>query len=176
MDFVDPALMTPALNPSFEWDCWRSGDKIVCQGEQSAEHDAIEAIPCPDGGWIYLTGTERQTLRRVSDQDGLALWTVGTFRADGHVSRSAAFDGIVGHARSVWNDRYDYVVPGDITSRIHTRSGFDPVVTIPGQGVVMLDVGVWSVDIEGNLLFAHGQHPALEDIEAAFATVCEALA
>jgi hypothetical protein len=39
----------------------------------------------------------------------------------------------------------------------------------------MHDVGVKSFDIEGNVLFAHGQHEVLDDFDAAFAKVCEAL-
>ena len=175
-DVVDPSLMTPALNPSFDWECWRAGDRIVCDGERTTEYTAVEAIPCPDGGWIYATGSAHDTLRRVGDENGLALSTLGTTRIDDRLSRSPSFDGIVGHARGVWTDSYDYVLPGDLSSRILTRRGFDVVLTIPGQGLVMLDAGTWAVDFDGNLLFAHGPHPVLEDIEGAFARACDALA
>jgi hypothetical protein len=175
-DTVDPSLMSPPLNPTFEWECWRTGDMIVCDGERSTEYTAVEAIPCPDGDWIYATGSAHDTLRRVSDENGLALATLGTTRIDDLVSRSAAFDGIVGHARGVWNDSYDYVVPGDLSSRIRKRNGFDVVFTVPGQGAVIHDAGTWTVDVDGNVLAAHGQHPVLEDIEGAFALACDALA
>jgi hypothetical protein len=64
---VDPALMTPPLNPSFTWECWRNATGIVCNGERTLTYTAVEAIPCPDGGWIYATGTDRRTLRRIGD-------------------------------------------------------------------------------------------------------------
>lgn len=175
-DVVDPSLMTPALNPSFDWECWRAGDTIVCDGERTTEYTAAQAIPCPDGGWIYATGSAQDTLRRVGDENGLALWTLGTTRIDDLLSRSPSFDGIVGHARGVWSDSYDYAVPGDLSSRTMTRRGFDVVLTIPGQGLVMLDAGIFAVDFDGNLLFAHGPHRVLEDVEGAFATACAALA
>jgi hypothetical protein len=39
----------------------------------------------------------------------------------------------------------------------------------------MHDVGVKSFDIEDNVLFAHGPHEVLDDFEAAFDDVCDAL-
>jgi hypothetical protein len=173
---VDPSSMTPALNPSFDWECWRAGDTIVCDGERTTEYTAAEAIPCPDGGWIYATGSAQDTLRRVGDENGLALWTLGTTGIDDVLSRSPAFDGIVGRARGVWSDYYEYAVPGDLSSRRMTRRGFDVLVTIPGQGLIVLDAGNYTVDFEGNLLTAHGPHRVLEDVEGSFAIGCAALA
>jgi len=174
-DSVDPSLMTPPLNPSFTWECWRAGDQIVCDGERITTYEAVEAIPCEDG-WIYATGIARDTLRRIGDADGRALWTLGTTRIDDELSRSPAFDGIVGSARGSWSDFYEYAVPGDLSSRIVTRRGVDLIVTIPGQGVVVLDAGIKSWDIEDNILFAHGPHDLLEDFEGAAVRGCEALA
>lgn len=48
-------------------------------------------------------------------------------------------------------------------------------MVVPGTGLDIHDVGVKSFDIEGNVLFAHGQHEVLDDFDAAFAKVCEAL-
>jgi len=175
-DTVDPALMTPPLNPSFTWECWRAGDQIVCDGERTTEYTSVEAIPCPDGGWIYATGVARDTLRRVGDANGLALSTLGTTRIDDRLSRSPDFEGIVGSARGVWTDAYEYVVAGDLSSRIVTRRGVDVILTIPGQGRVVLDAGIKSWDINETILFERGPHALVEDIEGALEAACDALA
>ena len=172
---VDPSLMTPPLNPSFTWECWRAGDRIVCDGERTTTYEAVEAIPCDDG-WIYVTGIARDTLRRVGDAEGLALTTLGTTRIHDRLSRSPAFDGTVGSARSSWTDFYEYHVPGDLSSRTVTRRGVDVILTIPGQGMVVLDAGIRSWDIDDNILFAHGPHNLVEDIDGAVARTCDALA
>lgn len=174
-DSVDPALMTPPLNPSFTWECWRAGDQIVCDGKRITTYEAVEAIPCDDG-WIYATGIARDTLRRVGDADGRALKTLGTTRIDDWVSRSPAFDGIVGMARGSWTDLYEYGVPGELSSRVVTRRGVDVILTIPGQGMVVLDAGIKSWDIEDSILSARGPHDLVEDIDGAFARACDALA
>lgn len=174
-DTVDPGLMTPPLNPSFTWECWRAGDQIVCDGERVTTYEAVEAIPCDDG-WIYATGIARDTLRRVGDADGRALTTLGTTRIDDLVSRSPAFDGIVGRARGSWTDLFEYAVPGDLSTRTVTRRGVDVILTVPGKGMIVLDAGVKSWDIEDNILFARGPHDLVEDIDGAFARACDALA
>ena len=175
-DAVDPSLMSPPLNPSFDWECWRTGTGIVCDGERTTTYTAVEALPCPDGSWIYASGSAYDTLRRVGDADGLALSTLGTTRIDDRLSRSPDFDGIVGHARGSWSDAYDYPVPGELASRTVTRRGVDVVLTVPGQGMVVLDAGIKSWDIDDNLLFAHGPHPLIDDIEDVLAATCDALA
>ena len=174
-DSVDPSLMTPPLNPGFTWECWGAGDRIVCDGVRTTTYEAAEAIPCDDG-WIYATGIARDTLRRIGDADGRALTTLGTTRIDDTLSRSPAFDGIVGSARGSWTDFYEYGVPGDLSSRVVTRRGVELVLTIPGQGMVVLDAGIKSWDIEGNILFARGPHDLVEDIDGAIGRACDALA
>jgi len=174
-DTVDPALMTPPLNPTFTWECWRTGTGIVCDGERTLSYTAVEALPCDDG-WIYITGTDSRTLRRVGDADGRALYTLEKVRITDQLSRSPTFDGIVVDARASWTDRYEYHVPGELSSRTVTRRGIDVLLTIPGYGVVVQEVGISSWDIEGNLLFAHGPHDLLEDFEAALRAACDALA
>lgn len=174
-DTVDPGLMSPPLNATFTWECWRSGDHIVCDGERITTYTAAEAIPCEDG-WIYATGSARDTLRRVGDAEGRALYTLGKSLIDDQFSRSPALDGIVGKARGSWTDYYEYLVPGDLSSRIVTRRGVDVVLTVPGHGMVVLDAGIRAFDFEGNLLFAHGPHDLLDDIEGAAARACDALA
>lgn len=174
-DTVDPGLMTPSLNPSFTWECWRAGDQIICDGERTTTYTAAEAIPCEDG-WIYSTGVAQDTLRRVGDSEGRALYTMGKTRIDDQYSRSPEFGGIIGRARGSWTDYYEYRIPGDLSSRIVTRHGVDVIFTVPGHGMVVLDAGIWAFDVEGNVLFAHGPHDLLDDFEGAAARACDALA
>lgn len=176
-DSVDPALMSPPLNSSFSWECWRVDDRIVCDGERTLTYTALDAFPCPDGGSVYASGIDQRTMRRIGDVEGKALSTFETVRIEDRVSRSPQFDGIIGRGIGIWTDSYEYVVPGDLSSRIVTRRGADVLVTIPGQGVVLsaLDVGIKSWDIEDTILFERGPHALVEDIEGAFEAMCDAL-
>jgi hypothetical protein len=83
--------------------------------------------------------------------------------------------GTTAQAFGHFSNRFLYGVPGDASTRVELFSGNDVTVLLPGTGLVMHDVGVKAFDIEGNLLFAHGQHEVVDDFEAAFAKVCEAL-
>lgn len=173
---VDPSLMTPPLNPSFSWECWRAGDRILCDGERTTTYEAQQApIPCDDG-WVYATGIARDNLRRVGDAEGRALTTLGTTRIDERLSLNPAFEGMVASARGSWTDFYDYHVPGDLSSRTVTRRGVELIVTIPGEGMVVLDAGIKAWNIDDDLLFAHGPHDLLDDIDGAVSRLCDALA
>ena len=175
-DAVDPALMTPPLNPSFTWECWGNGTRIVCQGARTLSWTAVDTgLPC-EYGTIYSTGTDTRTQRRVGDADGRALYTLQTVHIDEVLSLSPTSDGIVGSGRARFTERFEYLIPGDLSTRTDTYRGADAIVTVPGAGLVLHDVGIKSFDIDDNVLFMHGPHPIVEDFEAAFAPVCGALA
>ena len=77
-DSVDPAIMQPALNPSFApWDCWRTGTGIVCDGARALAWEGAETGFVCEGRPVYSTGTDERTLRRFGDENGLALQTNG---------------------------------------------------------------------------------------------------
>ena len=175
-DAVDPAFLTPALNPDFAWECWRAGDKIICEGHATVSYEAEEVFPCSDGGAIYLTGTDTRTIRRVSDSEGRAVSSLLFVTARDRASRSPDFDGIVAYGRGQFSVSFDWPVPGDLESRTSVLRGMDLSVTIPGQGLVLHQVGVISYDFHDNLLFARGVHPIVDDPEAAFEQLCLALA
>jgi hypothetical protein len=171
---VDPALMTPALNPAFTWECWSAGDRIVCDGELTESY-LVDAFPC-EAGPMWIRGTDSRHVRRVSDSDGRALRSLLTVQIRDELSLSRSFEGIVAKGRAQFSVAFDYVIPGDLSSRISVLRGADAIVTIPGQGLVLHDVGVKAYDFADNLLFAHGQHPIVDDFEAAVGRVCDALA
>jgi hypothetical protein len=174
-DTVDPASITPELNPTFTWECWRTGNNTICEGERLTTYEAVEAIPCADG-WIYASGAAHESLRRVGDADGRALYTIGTVHIHDLMSRSPDFGGVIGRANAAWSDYYEYVIPGDLDSRITTRRGADLVFTVPGVGMVVLDAGVKAWNIEDTILLDRGRHDFVDDIEGAAERACEALA
>jgi hypothetical protein len=172
---VDPSIMQPALNPTFTWTCWRMDDKTMCDGERHDSWTAVDTgIPCA-GGTIYSTGTDDRTLRRWGDAEGLALHSHGVADARDTLALNPAMTGTTAQAVGHFSQRFSYGVPGDASTRVEVFSGSDVTVVVPGTGLVMHDVGVKSFDIEDNVLFAHGPHEVLEDFEAAFAKVCDAL-
>ena len=149
--------------------------KTLCDSERHDNWEAFDTgIPCA-GGNIDSTGTDDRTLRRWGDADGLALHSHGTANIRETLSLSPDMTGTTARASGHFSERFLYGTPGDFSTRVSIRSGIDIAVVIPGQGLVMHDVGTTALDIEGNVLFAHGQHAVLDDFEAAFAKVCEAL-
>jgi hypothetical protein len=75
-----------------------------------------------------------------------------------------------------FEEQFDYIVPGDLASRTDRYSGLDVLVTGPGVGLVIHDVGLKNFDIDDNVLLAHGPHPLLADFEGTFAKLCDAFA
>jgi hypothetical protein len=172
---VDPSTMQPALNPTFTWSCWGTSDKTVCDGERHLSWTALDTgVPCA-GGTVYSTGTDDRTLRRTGDADGLALHTHGVANVVETLALDPQLAGRTARASGHFSEGFSYGTPGDLSTRVVVQSGSDITVVVPGSGLVMHDVGVKSFDIDDNVLFAHGQHPLLDDVDAAFAKVCAAL-
>jgi hypothetical protein len=172
---VDPAIMQPPLNPTFTWTCSRSGPGFICDG---VRHDSWTAeptdLPC-SAGTIYSTATDDRRLRRWSDAQGRALHSHSVAQIDETLSLDPQLNGITARADGHFSERFLYAVPGELSSRTVIQSGIDVTVTMPGNGLVMHDVGVKAFDIEDNLLWAHGQHDLFPSFEAGFAKVCDAL-
>src|SRR3954463_12497097 len=73
---VDPATMTPTLNPDYApWTCVVAGTGITCTGVQDLAY-ANEAIDqeC-SGQTVYVTGVQRSKQVRWHDLEGRALKT-----------------------------------------------------------------------------------------------------
>jgi len=177
---VDPAFMTPALNPTFDWECWRAGDQIVCEGTATESWSGVEIGPCDDGGALYSTGFDSRRIRRVSDSEGRALTSQLFVQARDTVSRSPTMDGTVAKGRGQFYVSFAWGIPGDQSTRTSILHGMDTSVTVPGHGLLLHQVGVISYDIDDNLLFARGVHPIVDDADAAFEQLfregCDALA
>lgn len=176
-DQIDPATMQPPLQQSFSpWTCWRTGSGIVCDGVRT---DSWVNEPTPlvcDGRTVYSTGTDARTKRRFGDADGLALrerqhviiHETITLQPDGSGPAISS-----GGRIQEW---YEYLTPGDLSTRTDTYHGWDVDAIAPGVGLIFHDAGVKSFDIDDNVLFAHGPHPLLEDFFGTFGKLCDAFA
>ena len=172
---VDPSIMQPALNPTFTWECWRIDDTTVCDGERHQAWTAADTgLPCAAGP-IYSTGADDRFLRRTGDAAGRALHSHGVANISETLALNPDGTGRTASSAGHFSQRFSYAVPGDQSTRVEVFSGNDVTVVVPGTGLVIHDVGVKSFDIDDNVLFAHGPHDLLEDPDAAFAKVCDAL-
>ena len=172
---VDPALMQPPLNATFApWECWRTGTGITCEGHRTITWVGAETGLICDGRMMYTNEVDVRTQRRYGDANGLALKTIQHVDIRGTLGLEPDLSGPNLTGRGVFQETFEYLVPGDLSTRTDRYTGLDVRVTGPGVGLIVHDVGVKTFDIEGNVLFAHGPHPVVEDLEAAFAPICPA--
>jgi hypothetical protein len=172
-DSVDPAIMQPGLNPAFApWDCWRAGEGITCEGQLNDAWTNREWDVVCDGRPVYTTGTEDRVLVRHGDEDGLGLWSRSQVDIREILSLQPDGSGPTLTAEGHWAERFDYLTPGDVSTRIERDTGLNIRISGPGVGTVLQNIGIETFDIEDNRLVAHGS--LLADWDAAFATVCDA--
>ena len=172
---VDPALMQPPLNATFApWECWRTGTGITCEGHRTITRIGEETGLVCDGRMMYTNEVDVRSQRRFGDANGLALKTISHVDIRGILGLEPDLSGPNLTGRGIFQETFEYLVPGDLSTRTDRYTGLDVRVTGPGVGLVVHDVGVKMFDIEDNVLFAHGPHPVVEDFEAAFAGICPA--
>jgi hypothetical protein len=173
---VDPALMQPPLNASFgPWECWRTGAGITCEGQRTLTAVGAESFFVCDGQPTYTNEVDVRTQRRYGDENGLALKTVQHVDIRGVLGFEPDLSGPNLAARGIFQETFEYAIPGDLSTRTDRYTGLDVKITGPGVGLVVHDVGIKTIDIDDNVLLMHGPHPVVEDFEAAFAGVCPAL-
>jgi hypothetical protein len=168
--------MQPPLNASFApWDCWRTGSGITCEGHRTLTAVGAEAEFVCDGRQVYTNEVDVRTQRRYGDANGLALKTIAHVDIRGILGFEPDLSGPNLAGRGIFQETFEYGVPGDLSTRTDRYTGLDVKLTGPGVGLVVHDVGVKTFDIDDNVLFMHGPHPVVEDFDAAFAGVCPAL-
>ena len=173
---VDPALMQPPLNESFgPWECWRTGTGITCEGHRTLTAVGAETGFVCDGQPVYTNEVDVRTQHRYGDENGLALKTIQHVDIRGVLGFEQDLSGPNLAGRGIFQETFEYAVPGDLSTRTDRYTGLDVKLIGPGVGLVVHDVGIKTYDIEDNLLFAKGPHPVAEDFESAFAGVCPAL-
>jgi hypothetical protein len=177
---VDPATLTPALNPDFApWDCFTAGKGITCQGEFRPvyENEPI-GLQC-DGQDVYISGGGREFITRWHDAEGRATKTVAHLDYPADVfTLSPTGEGPSVTIRGHWNRHYDYLVPGDRSSRVLTEVGAVYLVNQPGQGMVLQDTGVVTFapgeEFE-TITSQHGVHEVYDDPWVVGSVLCDAL-
>ena len=138
---VDPALLTPALNPSLApYSCFETGDGITCKGgKRDGWQDEVTDILC-GGHAVHTTGFEDVNITRWHDSEGRALKTsLQTNYSEGFTLPSG--NGVTVVSTGSWHKHYAYPVPGEIDSRILTETGAIQRLRAAGQGVVFQDTG-----------------------------------
>jgi hypothetical protein len=120
---VDRSTLTPPLNPDFTWTCFDTGAGPICQGTyDDAWQDEDIGWDC-DGQPIYTSGSGVERMTRWHLPDGRATKTVVNLRYRETLSLSTSGGGPVVHLRAAWNRHYDYLVPGDRSTRVLTEPG-----------------------------------------------------
>ncbi len=140
---VDPATMTPTLNPDYApWTCILAGTGITCTGLQDLSYtNEPIGLQC-NGQDVYATGVQRSRFVRWHDRDGHALKTSiqTNFPAD-RLTLSPTGDDPAVFLSGDWHKHYVYPVPGDLTQRVLTETGSALKLRVPGQGVTFRDSG-----------------------------------
>lgn len=176
---VDPATVTPTLNPNFApWSCFEAGAGITCQGQNlQAYENELTDLTCDEG--IYVTGSSRERMTRWHTADGRATKTVihGDIPAD-HLTLSPSGDGPSVTLRGHNNRHYVYPVPGDRSSRVLTEVGALYLVNVAGQRLVLQDTGrvTFEPGLEGEEIASmQGIHEYYSDPTALDRVICDAL-
>lgn len=140
---VDPAGMTPTLNPKYApWTCVMAGTGITCTGYEDLTYtNEATDLQC-NGQVIYATGTQRSKFVRWHDLEGRALKTSiqTNFPAD-RLTLSPTGSGAAVFLSGDWHKHYVYPVPGDLTQRVLTETGSAEKLRVPGEGVTYRDSG-----------------------------------
>lgn len=177
---LDPATVTPALNPNFApWSCFEAGTGITCQGESRPQYENEPiGLQC-EGQDVSISGSGREFMTRWHDAAGRATKTIVhlDFPAD-VFSLSATGEGPSVTIRGHWNRHYDYLVPGDRDSRVMTEVGAIYLVNEPGRGIVLQDTGrvTFAPGEEFETITSQaGVHQVYDDPWTVGTVICDAL-
>jgi hypothetical protein len=156
---VDPAGMTPPLNPDFgPWICTDTGGGPICRGE---EHDSWSGedtgLRCGAQA-IYSTGRFDSQATRWHLPDGRAEHTLFKNQATETWTLSPSGTGRAVNVKGSWQQHYVYPIPGDRPTRVMTITGADWQVTAKGYGLVFHDTGFvrFLPGSEDQIDYAHG--------------------
>jgi hypothetical protein len=175
---VDPATMTPPLNPEYApWTCVVAGTGITCTGLQDLAYtnEAI-GLQC-NGQDVYVTGAQRSKFVRWHDLDGRALKTSIQTNFTDQLTLSPTGEGSAVFLSGAWHKHYVYPVPGDLTQRVLTETGSAGKLRVPGEGVTFRDSG--TVTYVPNQEYEtpsgmHGVHDRFSDADLD-ALICDGL-
>jgi hypothetical protein len=174
---VDPAIVTPGLNPSFApWSCFEAGTGITCQGEKREYWEDVDTGLICGASEVLATGREYSRMTRWHDLDGRAVKT----SLQTNMAEDFSLLGTGYAVTSTWSlhKHYVYPVPGDTDSRVLTESGAVARLVAPGQGLVYQDTGSvtyvpgFEYEVPSEM---HGVHDRFDGSPAFEAALCGAL-
>jgi hypothetical protein len=138
---VDLSTLTPALNPTYTWDCDRTGGGITCRGERVTTYGPEPAGFDCDGQPVYVSGRGDDLAIRWHTAEGLATRTSShrSFPED-RLTLSADGSGPAVVSRQHWTQHYDYGTPGDVSTRVLVETGQVLVLLGPAGAGKLLQV------------------------------------
>ena len=170
---VDPALMTPALNPDFApWTCWTAGGGITCSGGMEVSYDEPTDVAC-QAGPVYVRGAQRVVMTRWHDAGGRATRTELHTDIDDHLSLVPGAPDPAVVLTAHWQKHYVYPVPGDASARVLRETGSMARLRGADGDTLFQDTGLVQYVPDGeyeDVAFMHGVHDRFDggpDLDAA---------
>ncbi len=178
---IDPALVTPELNPQFApWTCISTGVGATCTGELLDVY-ANQPIGLQCGGEdVYVTGRLGARMVRWHDADLNAVKTSLQTQFVDRLTLSPTGDPSSDYVvfSGGWHKHYDYPVPGDLDARVLTETGSIYLMHKPGEGQLLQDTGRirFLPGEDYNLVDEmHGVHQVYDGSGDVDAAICEGL-
>jgi hypothetical protein len=153
---ADTGLNPP---PPSWYTCKDTGSGAICHGSQTFEHVAGSDGTCPQGFDILENGYKEETATRYYDRDGnLVRRVLHDVYPVGH-PLNVLYNSQTGKSvpyTADFTERDDFAVPGDFDSITARFTGNGYTVTLPGGGLLVHDVGVFTFAPDGSILEDHG--------------------
>lgn len=152
---ADTTLNPPP--PDF-YTCQTNGSGTVCHGKHSGSYSGGFDGTCPQGFDILENGFVEETAARYYDRDGNLVRRVL------HDRWPATADNILYNSQTGKSVRYTtditefdtFAVPGDFDTVTARFVGNHYTVTVPGDGLLVHDVGVLGFGPDGSIVENHG--------------------
>jgi hypothetical protein len=153
---ADTGLNPP---PPSWYTCKDTGSGAICHGSQTFEHFAGDDGTCPQGFDLLENGYKEETATRYYDRDGnLVRRVLHDVYPVGH-PLNVLYNSQTGQSIPYTADvteTDDFAVPGDFDSITARFTGNGYTVTLPGGGLLVHDVGVFTFAPDGSIVEDHG--------------------
>jgi hypothetical protein len=158
---ASPAVADTTLNPPPPswYSCYATGSGTVCRGKMTFEHLGEFDGTCPQGFDILENGHHDLTGTRYYDRNGNLTRRVlhDVFPVGNPLNvlyNSQSGKSVDYHADVTETD--DLATPGDLDSATARITGNGYTVTLPGGGLLVHDVGIFTFAPDGSILEDHG--------------------
>jgi hypothetical protein len=141
--------------PPSWYHCQPNGSGTVCHGKMSFEHFAGPDGSCPQGFDLLENGHKDENAARYYDRNGDLVKRVLHDRFPVGNPLNVIYNSVTGasvpyHADLTETDRFG--VPGDFDTITARTTGNGYTVTLPGGGLLVHDVGVFTFGPDGSIL------------------------